>query len=150
MSLCQLVYISRSGTAISPAELAELAGRAADANLARDVTGTLLYCRGFFLQMLEGDGTVVRPLFEKISRDPRHADVHVLADGTVAKRMFPSWGMSFLHLDLAHIEEAARARALIARLRRYRDFGGLGEEANRMILDLRRAIDTESGRRVAA
>ena len=149
MSLSHLVYASRSATPIGPAALAELARLAADANLARDVTGTLLYCRGYFLQMLEGEPTVLGPLFEKISRDPRHADVHVLADGPVAKRMFPAWGMSFLHLDLARIEEATRARVLVARLRRYRDFGGLGEEARRMILDLRSAIDTESGRRAA-
>ena len=135
---------------MTAAELAAVADAAADANLARDVTGTLLYCRGYFLQLLEGEEAVVRPLFHKISGDPRHADVHLLSCAAATKRLFPAWGMSHAHMDTARVEEAGRVRAVIAKLRTLRDFGDLGDDARDLIRQLRRAIDGESSVRLAA
>ena len=127
-----------------------LANAAADSNLGRDVTGTLLYCRGHFLQLLEGDEAVVRPLFHKIGRDPRHADVHLLSCEPAAKRLFPAWGMSHLHLDTARAAEAARVRTLLARLRTLRDFADVGDGARDLIGELRGAVDLASVERLAA
>ena len=148
--MSQLIYVSQAGRDISPSELAAIANAAADRNLARDVTGTLLYCRGYFLQMLEGDEAVIRELFDKISGDDRHVNVHLLSCNAAVKRLYPAWGMSFLHMDASRIEEAGRVRAVIGKLRQLRDFAAIDDDARDLIRDLRRAIDIESGRRAAA
>ena len=150
MPLHQLVYVSRSTDDLSAGQVAVIADAAADANLGRDVTGMLLYCRGCFLQLLEGEEATLRPLFLKIGGDPRHVDVHLLSCAAAAKRLFPAWGMSHAHLDSARVEEAGRVREVIAKLRALRDFADVGDDARDLIRELRRTIDGQSALRRAA
>jgi hypothetical protein len=58
--------------------------------------GTLLFNRGCFAQVLEGPREAVERTFERIQRDPRHADVMPLEFAPVARRGFPSWSMAFV------------------------------------------------------
>ena len=43
------------------------------------VTGALIFNSGVFAQVLEGRRQIIEGDFERIQRDRRHADVHVLA-----------------------------------------------------------------------
>ncbi len=64
------------------------------------LTGMLLYKEGNFLQVLEGEESAVRALFEdRISRDPRHHKVTILLEGDAAEREFSDWSMGFQNLD---------------------------------------------------
>ncbi|GGF11949.1 hypothetical protein GCM10011383_23980 [Hymenobacter cavernae] len=65
------------------------------------ITGLLLYSEGMIMQVLEGEQEVVRMLYEKIRRDPRHTEVATLVDGPVPRRVFPDWSMGFVPLDLS-------------------------------------------------
>ncbi|SHJ30312.1 Sensors of blue-light using FAD [Hymenobacter daecheongensis DSM 21074] len=63
-----------------------------------NVTGLLLYGKGEFLQVLEGETDVVRALYETIKLDHRHKDVATLSDGIIPVRVFKDWTMGFQQL----------------------------------------------------
>ncbi len=50
---------------------------------------------------------MVTPLYEKIARDPRHADVKCLNSKTIEARQYPEWSMGFQRMaeaDLSDVE----------------------------------------------
>jgi len=59
----------------------------------------LLYRGRNFLQVLEGEKTVVQELFKAIGQDPRHYHVSALITRPIAKREFAEWEMGFTNLD---------------------------------------------------
>ena len=95
----QLVYVSSAREKFSKAELVELLEKSRANNSRLGLTGMLLYKDGNFIQTLEGDESVLRPLFAKISADYRHAGVIVLLDGKIESRNFPDWSMGFRDLS---------------------------------------------------
>ena len=90
-----LLYTSTASRLLSADELKAILVVARKANEACDVTGILLYCDGSFMQLLEGDETTVRALYEKICRDPRHLDVQIVATIDSAERWCGDWSMGF-------------------------------------------------------
>ncbi len=81
------------------AALLGLLAKSRASNAARGVTGQLLHKDGNFMQLIEGEEAVVRALFQKIKRDPRHGGVIVLLDHQVPDREFSDWSMAFRELD---------------------------------------------------
>ena len=72
-----------------------------------DVTGMLLYLDPFFLQVLEGEETVVDMLFNFIKQDSRHHKISVIYKKPIAKRSFLDWTMGFNRIndkDVAMLE----------------------------------------------
>lgn len=108
MALVSLVYVSfASDKNLSEEELGAILTKARENNQKLDVTGMLLYRNGFFIQALEGEETVVMPLYEKIKQDPRHRSVLQIFKSTVKKRSFDDWSMGFQYVenkDLAGLE----------------------------------------------
>ena len=92
----QLVYASAATIDFDDEQLDSLLSIARTNNATADVTGVLLYRSGSFFQTLEGPGDAVSELFEKISRDPRHTNVLVLASNQTVERNFGEWRMGFL------------------------------------------------------
>ena len=101
----QLVYASVARHDFSPQDLKRLLLRARLTNKAMNVTGMLLYHGRSFLQVLEGDEAIVRRLFSRIERDPRHHQVSVIDASTLfgERRSFGDWSMGFSALDNAQI-----------------------------------------------
>src|SRR3982751_6377232 len=64
-----------------------------------NVTGMLLYRSGNFLQVLEGQETVIDDLFKVIMQDPRHHQVTLLLKRPVPSRQFEQWEMGFTNID---------------------------------------------------
>lgn len=56
----------------------------------------MLFNEDWFVQLLEGDEADVRSTFDRIAVDPRHEDVELLTEKTVASRQFPDWSMGFV------------------------------------------------------
>ena len=96
MSLHQLIYMSELTT--DESVLASIHSHAVRNNTARTVTGMLLFARGKFLQVLEGERKDVHLTFERIKEDPRHDHVIILADRPILERNFSHWNMGFRHL----------------------------------------------------
>ena len=62
-----------------------------------NVTGLLILYGGVYLQLLEGDRSVVEELFNKIESDKRHSKVVILHENEsdTEARLCPNWSMEF-------------------------------------------------------
>jgi hypothetical protein len=100
-SLYRLIYCSRnvilqaSPDAAMEQAIGAILSTARPHNKANNVTGALLFTASGFAQVLEGPREVVERTFERISTDPRHADVTVLSFTPTERRSFPDWPMGF-------------------------------------------------------
>jgi Sensors of blue-light using FAD len=97
----QLMYRSHSRIPQGQrdAALGEIFSAARSKNKSLDITGALLITDHYFAQILEGDETGVRSLFERIGQDERHEDVRLVKEGMVAGRTFPRWAMARVSSD---------------------------------------------------
>jgi ribosomal protein S4E len=95
MSLVQLIYVSSATHELSAAEIKKILDTAVMRNGENKVTGMLLYSRGSFLQVLEGEESAVTETIDRIRADPRHKDVTILTTEPVSERQFGDWSMAF-------------------------------------------------------
>lgn len=109
MSLVQIVYHSRNRLNSSPdrsqLDLLRSVLSASQCNNARDgITGFLLFDRSWFFQILEGERAQVLATYDRIQKDPRHADVTLMALREMRARSFPGWSMGGGMRSLDHGE----------------------------------------------
>lgn len=83
----------------SPDDIQELLQKTKQSNKEKGVTGILLYKKTNFMQVLEGEESVLKDLYAKISVDPRHHHVTMLTNERISKREFPDWSMAFRDLN---------------------------------------------------
>ena len=100
-----LVYISKATRQMSEDDLVDLLNVSRKNNILADITGMLLYRNGEFMQALEGDKKVVEEVYARISKDPRHEEIVVLARKTIVERVFSNWSMGFENLSGASLSE---------------------------------------------
>lgn len=98
-SLTQLVYISQAVRKISSQELVEIQRVAKENNAKIDVTGSLFYNGGWFLQVLEGPLLTLNTLYAKIEKDPRHKNSRLLYKESASFRTFTRWSMNMTNLE---------------------------------------------------
>jgi len=93
----RLIYRSKEREEFSPSDLKKLLALARSRNRAVRVTGMLIYKKGDFLQVLEGDEAAVKRTFLRIENDPRHGDLCVMqhAEFVRGPQMFRKWSMGF-------------------------------------------------------
>ncbi|MGB0722243.1 MAG: BLUF domain-containing protein [Gammaproteobacteria bacterium] len=103
--LCHIIYTSITTDAFSESDLESILEVSRTNNRKRFVTGMLLFDKGHFFQVLEGEEPVVDALFEKISRDPRHEKVVIVVREPIRERSLYEWSMG--HTRLTE-EEMAR------------------------------------------
>lgn len=99
MSLNQLIYISQATRKMSPEDLASIHKIAKENNEPVDVTGSLFYNGGWFLQVLEGPENTLKALYKKIEKDPRHKNSRIIYDAPAKFRTFTRWSMNMTNLD---------------------------------------------------
>ena len=99
MSINQLIYISQSTRKMSNPELLQIHTTAQDNNATIDVTGSLFYNGGWFLQVLEGPKDTLTRLYNKIEKDPRHKNSRIIYDEPAKFRTFTRWTMNMTNLD---------------------------------------------------
>ncbi len=80
-------------------ELGELFSAARSNNKKQHITGALLLSDEWFVQILEGDESAVRALYDRIEADPRHDSVSLLETGMVDDRVFSRWAMAKVATD---------------------------------------------------
>ena len=122
MSINQLVYISQATRKMSLEDLNSIQGVAKTNNAPIDVTGSLFYNGGWFLQVLEGAPATLKGLYQKIEKDPRHKNSRILHNEPAKFRTFGRWSMGMTNLEnrqadkydelLAVIEAAKTDRAI--------------------------------------
>lgn len=97
--LHHLIYLSRAAQAFTDADLLALLTQARLHNASQDITGVLVYGNNQFIQVIEGEETPIRDLYEHIRQDPRHHSVITFADKHIPARAFTGWDMAFQPLE---------------------------------------------------
>ena len=119
MVLYQLVYSSMAAKPLGEQELVRLVEQAHLFNRSEAITGILFFSGSQFLQVLEGEQSVIERLYDHICQDPRHTDVKVLLAASVLHRFFPAQGMGFYQVTsvaltrlIGYLDPQARATIL--------------------------------------
>jgi hypothetical protein len=99
MSINQLVYVSQAVRKMSADDLRAIHTKSRSNNELIDVTGSLFYNGGWFLQVLEGPAATLSRLYEQIELDPRHKNSKVLYNEPASFRTFPRWNMNMTNLE---------------------------------------------------
>ncbi|WP_426106909.1 BLUF domain-containing protein [Massilia sp. TSP1-1-2] len=99
MSINQLIYLSQATRKMSAEDLYGIQKTAKANNEPLDVTGSLFYNGGWFLQVLEGPALSLAKLYKKIELDPRHKNSRVIYNEPATFRTFPRWNMNMTNLD---------------------------------------------------
>lgn len=89
----QLIYASKASASFKEHDLTDILARSRKNNQRDGLTGILVYANRSFLQVLEGELSVVKRRYEFISQDPRHEWVLKLRQAFVPERNFPDWSM---------------------------------------------------------
>ncbi len=118
------VYCSRAAEGVDDAEVDRLIELSQRRNVAREITGVLVFGSGVFFQWVEGPPAQVEHLIASLHGDPRHYDI-VTLDRSVEKRarLYPTWEMERVGADdiRAVLQDAlgsAKDKNNIAALRR--------------------------------
>jgi hypothetical protein len=93
MKLWMALYVSQASLDLTPAALTALVTRAQAKNALSGITGGLMYYRGRFMQVIEGDHDAVQQCLARIGNDTRHHDMTVVYNGPLATRRFGEWTM---------------------------------------------------------
>jgi hypothetical protein len=99
MSINQMIYISQATRKMSTSDLHEILKIAQDNNQSIDVTGSLFYNGGWFLQVLEGPTDTLKKLYNKIEKDPLHKNSRIIYDEPARFRTFTRWTMNMTNLE---------------------------------------------------
>lgn len=96
--LVELLYCSVSETPqLTNVDLDHILASARRRNAFEKITGMLLYYRGEFVQILEGEKKSVENMYEKfIGPDPRHTALNKVHQNTISHRSFSEWSMGFV------------------------------------------------------
>ncbi|WP_299260450.1 BLUF domain-containing protein [uncultured Aquimarina sp.] len=82
-------------------------------NKKNNITGSLIYYKNVFFQLIEGPKKEVLPLYDKIKEDERHTDVITMWSGSKPYRTFKKWDMSILSDDgMLSIQHQDRVKKL--------------------------------------
>lgn len=93
--MIRVTYLSQASEPLSADGLLGLLNQCHRNNTAKGLTGMLLFGNGTFLQSIEGEATVVDPLIERISKDPRHRDIKIVRRDEITERQYSNWSMGF-------------------------------------------------------
>lgn len=123
-TLYTFVYCSRAAEGVDGIEVSRIVDAAQRRNLARGITGVLVFGNGVFFQLIEGPTAEIRKLIAALTDDPRHYDV-VSLDWSEERRerLYPNWEMERVTADdiravLNDALESAKDEDNVASLRR--------------------------------
>jgi hypothetical protein len=100
IALETFVYCSRASEGVDDVEVDRLIEFSQRRNVARGITGVLVFGNGVFFQWVEGPPIEVRKLVASLHSDSRHHDI-VELDRSVDKRerLYPGWEMERVEAD---------------------------------------------------
>ena len=96
--LVEFLYNSASvSSQLTNMDLDHILASARRRNVAEEITGMLLYYRGEFVQILEGEKKSVENIYDKyIGPDLRHTALNKVHQNTISHRSFSEWSMGFV------------------------------------------------------
>jgi len=101
----ELLYTSVAPQSLSEDQLMDILINARIKNKELGITGLMIYHDREIMQILEGEKTAVKALFQTIYEDKRHTSVGVFYEGNIKERAFNDWSMAFKSLDEEAVKE---------------------------------------------
>ena len=98
--LTQLIYISRAVGPQTTTVTRQILETARAFNKSHDLTGVLCQGKGLYVQVLEGERSVVNSLYRRIAADSRHVDAEIVLFGEIKNRQFKDWSMALVNLSI--------------------------------------------------
>ena len=98
--LTQLTYISRAVGPQTTTVTSQILETARAFNKSHDLTGVLCQGKGLYVQVLEGERSVVNSLYRRIAADSRHVDAEIVLFGEIKNRQFKDWSMALVNLSI--------------------------------------------------
>lgn len=95
--LTQLIYSSRTTRTLTSVDLISITSTSQQNNLLAGITGALCYDRGSFLQLIEGEHSVIAHLYPLLLQDERHSELKILDLKEITERRFANWSMGFFN-----------------------------------------------------
>lgn len=99
MSLYRLIYISATSEGSTEQELDDIITASRRNNKRLNITGCLFASQQRYLQILEGQETLLKTLYRVIVSDPRHREVELISFEPVEARLFANWSMGLTRID---------------------------------------------------
>ena len=90
-----LVYTSEATQPIEREALFDLLRESRERNRQNGISGLLLHKNDQFIQVLEGEESLVKALYDRIRNDRRHKNVTAILEGSLPEREFSDWSMGF-------------------------------------------------------
>lgn len=94
-NLSYLIYVSSESRPLDQSDFDDILKSSKVNNVENQITGMLLYVEGRFFQVLEGEESLVKDLYDNIAKDTRHVNSVVVAQGSLDTRIFTDWTMKF-------------------------------------------------------
>ncbi|WP_379922192.1 BLUF domain-containing protein [Erythrobacter sp. R86502] len=103
------VYCSRAAEGVDADEVSRLVAFSQARNVARGITGVLVFGSGVFFQWIEGPPAEVRTLIANLHGDTRHFDIVTLDQSIdMRERLYANWDMEPVEADdLREVLESA-------------------------------------------
>jgi hypothetical protein len=98
--LTRLIYISRAVGPQTTTITTQILETARAFNKAHDLTGVLCQGKGLYVQVLEGERSIVNELYRRIVADSRHEHTEIVHFGEIDTRQFKDWTMALVHLSI--------------------------------------------------
>jgi hypothetical protein len=95
-----MIYISRAVGPQTTTVTTQILETARRYNKAHNLTGVLCQGRGLYVQVLEGERSVVNGLYRRIVADSRHDHTEIVHFGEIESRQFKEWSMALVHLSI--------------------------------------------------
>jgi hypothetical protein len=100
-----LVYMSAATEVFDETALDGLLDDSRKRNTDAGLSGLLVFNSGRFMQLLEGPERPVLDTYARIVADPRHDEVVLLAEESIASRRFGEWAMAYRREDDGELPE---------------------------------------------
>ena len=108
-SILQITYVSTAVGGFAECQISELRKQWQSANVKRDIDSVLVNIGDSFLQLLEGERSMVEAVYKLIRQDPRHANIIQLTGQTVRERLFAGLSLGYAALHPMHAQELLAA-----------------------------------------
>lgn len=144
--LYELVYNSMAVPAdIKQVELEKILAGARAKNREMAITGLLLFHKGEFVQLLEGDRAAVETVYHDIIvKDRRHRAATVCWEQPIEQRNFTDWAMGFSRLRNLDVEQSPGLQGYLDGGVDALDLSGPGSTGRKLLLAIYRQIHTSA------
>ena len=98
--LTRLLYVSKPVGPITTFVTSSILEVCSVNNKKAEITGVLCQGSGIYMQVIEGQRSVISALFSKIIADKRHNTVELLSVEEIQKRQYGQWSMALVQLSI--------------------------------------------------